>query len=195
MLNPPGLIPSAPVQPPRNPPAFLSAGDSATFEEVCRNPSVTVHPRQLGFIPSSAWPDVALPFGVLVVTFFQKRNSRHCKFPYKIFNALRLTEMRPELFRFVGIRWVTSEIIVVEKFVFAKLLGVRSVDGSLFHQQGNFPSHGFVELSFQEAQEVAAANGEGEVDSHTMRFLRPRSAAFVRDRGEDVIHELGWIPP
>jgi hypothetical protein len=29
--------------------------------------------------------------------------------------------------------------------IFAKLLDVKIIDGSLFHHQGNFSSHGFIE--------------------------------------------------
>jgi hypothetical protein len=136
-----------------------------SFDDACTSMSFSVHPRRLGLIPRDAWPDHAIPLGVLIASFFQKRNSKHCKFPYKLYNALLITDQCPHLYRHLGIRWLTDEVLVVEKFVFARLLGLRSVDGGLFHQQGNFPSHGFTELSFQEAQEVAAANGAGGVDS------------------------------
>jgi hypothetical protein len=59
------------------------------------------------------------------------------------------------------VRWVTDCVFLVQKVIFAQLLGVRTIDGSFFHQEGNFPSHGFVELAFPEAQEIARENGIG----------------------------------
>jgi hypothetical protein len=118
---------------------------------------------------------------------------KHCQFPLKLYNALPLTTKCPEFYQYIGVRWMTDEVFLVEKYLFAKLLGVRSIDGSLFHRQENFPSHGFAEMSFQDAQEIARANGVNEINSQTMRFLRHKSGAFTRHSNEDVIHELEWI--
>jgi hypothetical protein len=172
---------------------YLQSTDPPPFEAACKDPTLTIDPCTLGLIPRDTWPKGALPLGVIVATFFQKRNSKHWNFPSKLYNALLITEECPPLYRYLGIRWVTDEVIVVEKFIFARLLGVRSIDGSLFHQQGNFPSHGFMELSFQEAQAVAAANGFGSVDSHSMRFLRHMRGTFRRNCSENVIRQLEWI--
>jgi hypothetical protein len=152
-----------------------------------------VNPTQLGFIPSGAWHGEDIPFGILVLSFFRKRNSMHCKFPFKLVNALLLTEKEPSFFPWVGIHWVTDTVLFVEKLIFAKLLGIRTIDGSFFHQQGNFPSHGFLELSFQEAQEIASENGIGEVDSTNMRFLKHATGALTRKTTELDIHQLKWI--
>jgi hypothetical protein len=171
---------------------ILSLTEPRSFEEACASMHLTLHPGQLGLIPREAWPNYAIPFGVLIVTFFQKRNSKHCRFPYKLYNALLIINQCPQFYPFVGIRWVTDEVLIVEKFVFARLLGLRSVDGGLFHQQGNFPSHGFVELSFEEAQRIAAENGVADVDSASIRFMKHRSGAFRRNCAEDVIHRIEW---
>jgi hypothetical protein len=179
------------VAAPRVYPALVGTGP--TFEEVCADPTLTVNPTQLGFIPSDAWHGEEVPFGVLVVSFFRKRNSMHCKFPFKLVNALLLTEKEPTFFPWVGIRWVTDTVLFVEKLIFAKLLGIRTIDGSFFHQQGNFPSHGFLELSFQEAQEIAFETGLGEVDSTNMRFLKHATGALTRKTTELDIHQLKWI--
>jgi hypothetical protein len=188
----PHLAPIPRPSPVAVPLAYLQSADPPPFQVACQDASLTIDPHALGLIPRDTWPKGALPLGVIVAMFFQKRNSKHWNFPSKLYNALLITAECPYLYRYVGIRWVTDEVIIVEKFVFARLLGVRSVDGSLFHQQGNFPSHGFIELSFQEAQEIAAANGIGSVDSHSMRFFRHGSGAFRRNCPEDVIRRLEW---
>ena len=168
-------------------------GEPATFEVACSDPHFTINPVSLGFIPRDAWKNDQMPFGMLVMSFFRKRNSMHCKFPFKLYNALRLTDKLPSFFRYVGIRWVTESVFLVDKNVFAKLIGVRTIDGSLFHQQGNFPSHGFVELTFQEALEVAKANGIGEVDYSNVRLLRHATGGFTRHCSEMHLHEIKWI--
>ena len=170
------------------PPQILSP--SETFEDACSNPRFTVNPSEVGFIPRDAWRDEDIPFGFLVMSFFRKRNSMHCKFPFKLYNALVLTDKHPLFFPYVGVRWVTETVLVVEKNVFAKLLGVRSVDGSLFHQQGNFPSHGFVELPFEEASQIARDNG---IDTENTRFLRHATGDFRRNSQEVNLASIKWV--
>jgi hypothetical protein len=94
----------------------------------------------------------------------------HCKLPFKLCNALLLTDAFPENFRFIEVRWMTNDILLVDGPIFAKLLGVRTIDGSLFHLRGNFPLHGFVELMFPEAKQITWENGIGEIDSSTVRL-------------------------
>jgi hypothetical protein len=74
------------------------------------------------------------------------------RFLHKLFNALKISEVRPSLYPFVGVQWVTDTILKVDKARFARLLGTKCIDGALFHQQGNFPSHGFAELRIEEAR-------------------------------------------
>jgi hypothetical protein len=74
----------------------------------------------------------------------------------------------------IGVRLVTDEVIIVEKFMLARLLGMRSVDGSLFHQQETFPSHRSLELPFQEA--IGIWTG----DSQSMRPGAPCFEETVR---------------
>lgn len=167
--------------------------ETPTFEAACADPKFTINPAFLGFVPHDAWKDEPMPFGMLVMSFFRKRNSMHCKFPFKLYNALRLTDKLPSFFRYVGIRWITETVFMVDKHVFAKLLGVRTIDGSLFHQQGNFPSHGFVELNYLEAAEVAASGGLGEMDLSTVRLLKHGTGGFTRHCSETDLHQIKWI--
>lgn len=164
-----------------------------SFEEACSNQKFTINPKIMGFLPGDAWKDEEVQFWVVVSSFFRKKNSNHCKFAYKLYNALLLTETVPELFPVVGIRWITETVFIVEKNTFAKLLGVRSIDGSLFHQQGNFPSHGFVELSFQESSHVAQEAGMTRTGHANYRFLKHASDGFSRQSGEQDIQNLKWI--
>jgi hypothetical protein len=163
-----------------------------SFEEACGDLNLTVNPKKLGFVPREIWSFDEIPFGGLVVSFFRKRNSAHYNFPYKLMNALFLTAKEPQFFPFVGIRWVSDSVIFVEKTIFAKLLGIRTIDGSFFHQQGNFPSHGFIELQFQEAKQLAFESGLGEIDATNMRFMRHGTGGFTKYSSETDMALLKW---
>ena len=81
----------------------------------------------------------------------------------------------------------------IDKRIFARLLGIKTIDGSLFHQQGNFPSHGFVELNEKEAAaEVSPEHLEG-VDYETVRLLVHNPGIFTRDCTEEDIERCKWI--
>ena len=162
------------------------------FEDVCSDPACLISPRQFGFIPSSTWSSDSITFGTLVATFFRRRNSATSKFPYKLYNALRITEFIPDYFPHVGVKWVTDNIIWVNRESFARLLGVRTVEGGLFHQQGNFPSHGFEELSFEESERLAQQLGLGRIDLSVMRLIRHTTGLFKRDSKEADLERCKW---
>ena len=166
--------------------------ESMDFDEICLDPSVTINPQQLQFIPAAAWPPENISFGLLVSTFFRKRNSMHCKFPYKLYNALKMTQFCPEFTPHVGVEWITDSVFRVHRVIFARLLGVRTVDGGLFHQQGNFPSHGFLELPFEESDRISRANGLGPADLSQVRFMTHSSGQFVRQSTEADLGKCRW---
>ena len=162
------------------------------FEEVCMDPRVVINPKRLGFIPSSSWTSEAVTFGMLVTTFFRRRNSMHCKFPYKLFNALRLSEHCPEFVDHLGVQWVTDAIFRVHRHNFARLIGVKTIEGGLFHQQGNFPSHGFVELPFAESDALSREHGMGPCDLSVVRFVHHVNELFTRFSTEAILDQCKW---
>lgn len=162
------------------------------FEKMCMDPTVTINPRALQFIPTAAWASDNMSFGLLVSTFFRKRNSMHCKFPYKLYNALKMTQFCPEFIPHVGVEWVTDSVFRVHRVVFARLLGVRTVEGGLFHQQGNFPSHGFIELPFDQSDRISRECGFGPADLSQVRFMTHTSGEFVRQSTEDDLEKCRW---
>lgn len=165
-----------------------------TFDELCENPNIVINPKRIGFIPSFLWPNENITFGYLVSTFFRKRNMASSKFPHKLYNALKIAECYPDFVKHVGIQWATNDIFRVDRAAFARLLGVRSIEGSLFHQQGNFPSHGFEELDYPESEKLSIDHGFGHVDLSTHRFLRSCNGNFNRYSDEKDINDLKWSP-
>jgi hypothetical protein len=162
------------------------------------DPDLVFSPQALGFLPSNYWLAVNITFGDLVVKFFQRKNNSNCRFPHKLFNALAVVEQVPAFFRLFGVQWVTDQVIKVDKFVFARLLGITTIDGGLFHAQGNFPSHGFRELK---ADELAALrelcdsrNVDLEnVDLERVRLLYHLHGAFTKGSNEENIAQCKWI--
>ena len=163
-----------------------------SFDEVCSDPTVTIPPKRLGFIPSSSWASDSIGFGLLVASFFRRRNSTNSKFPYKLYNALRITELFPEFMPHIGIKWISNDIIWVDREPFARLIGVKTVEGGLFHQQGNFPSHGFMELSFEDSEAVSRQYGLGKIDLSLMRLVRHINGFFTKKCKEEDIEMCRW---
>ncbi|OHS97913.1 hypothetical protein TRFO_35789 [Tritrichomonas foetus] len=175
-------------------PVFLvrKAIQAMEFDKVVADHTITINPKRMDFIPASAWQNENVAFGVLVTTFFRKRNSMHCKFPNKIFNALKLSSFMPEFIPHIGVEWVTETVFRVDRVAFARLLGVRAIEGGLFHQQGNFPSHGFYELPFAESDQLSRTYGFGPADLSQVRFMTHSSGMFKRSSTEMDIEKCKW---
>ena len=154
--------------------------------------SLSVSPHALGFIPFTLWQERYYTFGELVTDFFQRKNHASCRFSYKLYNALRLSFISPQFAFLVGVSWLNDQIIRVDKRAFARLLGIKSIDGSLFHQQGNFPSHGFVEVPAEDVPKVCPNVDLTGVDFDNVRLLIHTGGVFVRTAVESDIVNCRW---
>jgi hypothetical protein len=180
-------LPAMPVAP--------AANSDAEFAQVCNDRNIKFNPRQMGFIPRNFWLNQDFTFGELVSDFFQRKNNSNSRFSHKLYNALKIANEDPFYVEFLGVEWVSERILKIDKRVFARLLGIQTVDGSLFHQQGNFPSHGFVELSEREAR-AGLSDAEMEaVDYENVRLLTHQPGIFTRDCTEEDIARCKWVSP
>jgi hypothetical protein len=174
-------------------PRQISGAVDQEFLQMCLDTAIAFNRHRLGFIPSNIWTDSDVRFGDLVTDFFQRKNNAHSRFSHRLFNAARITRYDPFYFGYIGVEWISRDVLKVDKRIFAQLLGIKSVDGSLFHQQGNFPSHGFVEIGQPEAlQFVGEAELEG-VDFEVIRLLVHQQRIFTRDASEDAITNCTWV--
>jgi len=164
------------------------------FKAVCQDRAITFNPQKLGFIPTKFWPDQDYTFGDLVTEFFQRKSHSNSRFSHKLYNALKISNSDPFYSMYLGVEWVTDRVLKVDKKAFARLLGVKTIDGSLFHQQGNFPSHGFVELKSTELSlyNIPPEALEG-VDYDNVRLLVHTAGVFVKNCTEDSIERCRWI--
>lgn len=163
------------------------------FIQICNDKNRNINPHQLGFIPHSFWPDQTYQFGVIVRDFFHRKNHPSGRFSHKLYNALKLTESDSSYFKFTGVEWKSKEVLHVDKNRFARLLGIKSVDGSLFHQQGNFPSFGFVELSMEEIKKQFGDDMIKNSDIEVDRYLIHSPGVFVSNCSEqDIADDIKW---
>lgn len=162
------------------------------FKAICQDPEVKFNPSKLGFIPRSYWPDKDFTFGELVTDFFQRKNNANSRFYHKLYNALKIVD-DPFYIEYVGIEWVNDKVLKVDKNIFARLLGIKTIDGSLFHQQGNFPSHGFVELGSQDSLRYVTKEDLEGVDYDKIRLLIHQSGVFTKNCSENTIENCKWI--
>lgn len=154
--------------------------------------NLTLSPQALGFLPSSYWLALDTTFGDLVTKFFQRKNNANCRFPHKLYNALAIVEKYEKLFNILGVKWITDTVFKVDKYIFGRLLGISSIDGGLFHRQGNFPSHGFTEVTSNELQALREKFNLKDVDQDRIRLLHHPLGRFSRTSDEETINQCKW---
>ena len=190
-MSTPQQLPPSHTRTSSMPDTAITIDDS--FTKLCKDPSIKFNPAKLGFIPSKNWNDEELTFGDIVSQFFQKKNNANSRFSHKLYNALKITDSDHFYYIFLGVEWVTDKILKVDKRQFARLLGIRTIDGSFFHQQGNFPSHGFVELTPSQAQTQLDPKDLEGVDYDNVRLLTHQEGIFIRGCTEDVLESCRWV--
>ena len=167
--------PPAPTSPP------------VSLDQVFSDLSIRFNPKELGFLPSDFWKEGEATLGQLCSEFFRRKNNSNCRFPHKLYNALLLSEQNEWLANVVGVEWVDDKTIKVNRERFARLLGIKSIEGSLFNKQGNFPSHGFVELD-----PIIVKDRFPGFDFLSERLLVHEAGLFVRGCTESEITSCKW---
>lgn len=157
------------------------------FEAAMLDKSLIINPKKMGFIPSSFWTDKDISFNEIVSDFFQRKNNSNCRFIHKLYNALKMVEYDQKFIPIVGIQWIDDSILRINRMVIAQLLRIKAIEGSLFHQQGNFPSHGFVELEPADVRKIFP-NFDFSID----RLLSHKDHIFVKGCTEEEVLKCKW---
>ena len=158
------------------------------FFQICSNPKNVINASDDGFIPTKFWEKWPYPtFGWCVINFFQKKNNANSRFLFKLYNALVIDSKYPELSKYVGVTWLTDTVIRVDKRAFGRLIGIKTPDNSLFHQQGNFPSHGFENISATDVSKYCPNADLTGVDFVDVRLLRHTNGVFTRGCSEEAV--------
>lgn len=119
--------------------------------------SYQIDPISLGFLPDDFWASKGpMTIGNLKKHFFSAKPSKFSRFEFKLWNALAITKEYPSLFPEVGIKWVSTFLLMVHRDIFGKLLNHHRPSAHLFYSSGLFATHGFKEVTKNEAKQQLA---------------------------------------
>jgi hypothetical protein len=152
-------------------------------------------PVALGFLPASAWQPRPVSLHYLYDTYFSRKNNVNRRFEHKLWNALAITRHYPHLIKLVGVTWMSERIIKVYKHAFAKILGIGAIDGGLFHKQGNFTRHGFVQVPDVLARQEVAEDQLADVENRDTILLWHKDQSFSMKSTEESIELCRWDNP
>ena len=138
--------------------------------------------HELGFVPKNEWPPQICTLRDLQQMYFTRRNGISRRFDFKLYNALCITKAFPDAYPYVGAIWIGQNIMKVHSQRFAELLGIHAVQGGLFHKQGNFSRHGFVQVHKQSTEALALNMNLWDVDDYNVRLFTDQQNRFSRDK-------------
>ena len=154
-----------------------------------------IDPVALGFIPPNTWAQKMYSLISLRETYFAKKNNVNRRFEHKLWNALRITTAFPQFDKIVGCVWASDKIIKVYKTPFAFLLGITTIDGGLFHKQGNFTRHGFSDMAEYDAVAALPPDQLADVDYREVHLLYTKDGSFSSTSTEQSISQCKWVNP
>jgi hypothetical protein len=157
--------------------------------------SDVIDPVALHFLPENGWCQQTVSLQALRDDYFGRKNNVNRRFEYKLWNALHLTTVFPNMTKLVGVLWVTDSIVKVYKQAFAKLLNIAAIDGGLFHKQGNFARHGFVAVTDTEAREKVPPEHLLDVDFRDVVLITHTRGLFTLMSCEASIGSCRWDNP
>ena len=164
-----------------DPNAFYALS-AQSFNMAMSNRSLLFQPMALSFEPYEYWlfQERTLSFNDLVCKFFRHNKTNFTKFMYKLYDMLRITTVFPSLRHAVGVYFINNVAISVDKYAMINMLALnpKNVDGSLFHKQGNFPTHGFIEVSNENYKEAGFTKNP-VYKSKSVRILFNKDHKFV----------------
>jgi hypothetical protein len=114
--------------------------------------------------------------------YFTRRSGVGRQFDFKLFNALCITAKYPSAYEFVGAVWISPNVMKIHAQPFANLLGIHTVQGGLFHKQGNFSRYGFSHIFRHVAPDFALSPDCDDVDDYNVRLYTDKSNRFFRER-------------
>jgi hypothetical protein len=173
--------------------ALGSAAPCGDFEAFSAYDGFRFNPCELDLMPMHYWKSQLYSIGDLARNFFRKKNSTNARFPHKLYNALKLSDFDSVFTELVGVKWMNETVFRIDKIIFGKLLGIKAIEGSLFHRQGNFPTHKFVELQASQARETFTEKDLATVDFEVVRLVYHKPGLFVRNATPTAIENCKWV--
>lgn len=125
----------------------------------------------MNFVPKVEWSDQLFTLNDLRNLYFSKRNGPARRFDFKLYNALLITEKFPSAYYYIGAIWVMPNVFKIHSRIFGSLLGIHAIQGGLFHQQGNFVRHGFIQISKNSNSVLSTSPECIDVDDYDIRLF------------------------
>lgn len=144
------------------------------------------------FMPKKSWVSRTIRFNDMRDGHFQGKSSKRVRFEHKLWNALQITKYMPEMYRQIGVIWLNTRVIQVNRMVFGRLLRLGKATSALFNAQGSFPTHGFVELSVREIENM---NVKSFGDCSDCRFFHRPDGRFSVLSDETDLDACAYVRP
>ncbi|OHT05689.1 hypothetical protein TRFO_05829 [Tritrichomonas foetus] len=158
----------------------------------------SINPVEMGFIPRAHWKDETVQLAKLVNDHFRAKSTKMIRFEHKLWNALSITTRFPDTYGLVGVKWVTPNVIKVDRKKFGeRMLCLTRPNASLFNPQGSFQSHGFEEVSAADAMHrLKIPQAEiADVDETKVRLYQHKTTKFTMLATPEQIEGCRWQAP
>lgn len=152
-----------------------------------------INPIQMGFLPIDYWRSSSVSLLEVFKNFFRARSTKRLRFEHKLWNALILTTTYPMLLPVIGVSWVTPTILKVHREIFGHLINITRPSAALFNTQGSFITHGFREVSTNEAISMKIPyNKIEDVDESIIRLFIHINGEFTMNSPKEQIAGCRW---
>lgn len=152
-----------------------------------------INPIELNFLPKELWLTQKVALRSVFQTFFKARSTKNLRFEHKLWNALSLSKRYPELIPFLGVFWVSKNLIKVNRDIFGALINVSKPAAALFNNQGSFLTHGFLEITKEKALKKGIFPELIEdVDESVVRLFKHSAGLLTADSNKADVSTCRW---
>lgn len=167
--------------------------DARKIDEISRFfRSIVFQVKNYNFFPARAWKNESVTFLDMRADHFDGKGKKRARFEYKLWNALQITRQSPDLYRYVGVIWLSERVIQVNRRLFGDLLRLEKCTSALFNAQGSLPTHGFHELSIKDIQVIGIRTYD---DPKDCRFFYRPDGLFRFGSNENDIKGCKYTKP
>ncbi|KAK8863499.1 hypothetical protein M9Y10_011185 [Tritrichomonas musculus] len=152
-----------------------------------------INPIELNFLPKELWLTQKVTLRSVFQTFFKARSTKNLRFEHKLWNALALSKRYPELIPFLGVFWVSKNLLKVNRDIFGALINVSKPAAALFNNQGSFLTHGFLEVTKEKAlRKGISPELVEDVDESVVRLFKHSAGLFTADSNKADVSMCRW---
>jgi hypothetical protein len=162
------------------------------YSKLVNDLEITINPKELGFIPSSFWPEGSFLLRDVISDYFMKECGPDSRFSHKLFNALQKVLRDPFYSCFFGVEWLNENVLSVNGPLFGTILGINHYEEELFGSYGQLSIHGFVQQSETEALGCVDVSQIEGIDFVSVRIFIHNNGVFTQSATEHDIITARW---